>query len=489
VQDALSACAGRVAAVFLVCLMIGKTSAQMTQPSDAASTAPACEPPSAEKKPAAAPQYSSKAYGTRLENAPNLRYVRTLDQSGIPGTQDMSWLELGLEHRTRFNYRVDDYQREPPLGDDSQFLLRTLGYIGIREILDPLRFGFEFQDARQFNSILPPNNQDTDENDITQMFLELYFPDVFGTNEPFRFQFGRMTFDYADRRLIARNIWRNTTSFDGFRFQLGEWTSDWQLDFFAVQPVERFLRQPNHGDEERWFFGIEGAWRRWHEFIILEPYYLILAEQHDERDIPDREIHTLGIHAFGPIGKTGFDYDLAGNYQFGHDGDLEHRAFATHGELGYTFKHDWKPRLSFYNEYASGDRSPGDSVNERFDRLFNAAHPFSTSDFFNWQNIIVNKLRIDLQPHKTIRFDAAYGTYWLASDTDAWVIPRRRDPTGQSGDFVGQEFEARLRWQLDPRIEVELGYSHFMPGDFVQNTGESPDADFFYVQTTFQLFK
>jgi hypothetical protein len=460
-----------------------------SRPADVSDPAVGGESPKPTTQPAKRTAPASKAYGARLENPPYLRYVKPLSALGLPGTEEFDWLDFGLQHRTRWNYRVDDYQRDPATGDDNQFLLRSLGYVGIREILDPIRFGFEFQDSRQFNSILAPNNQDTDEADIVQAYVELYFPDVFGKDDPFKFQVGRFTMDYADRKLIARNGWRNTTAFDGFRVQLGDWASDWQLDVFAVQPVERFLHKFNHGDEERWFFGIEGAWRKWKEYVVLEPYYLILAEQRDDPDVNDREIHTIGFHAFGPILNTRFDYDVAFNYQFGHDGDRRHRAFATHGEIGYTFDHPWKPRVSFYNQYATGDRDPDDNLNERFDRLFNAAHPFSTSDFFNWQNVIVNKLRLDAQPSSKLRFDVAYGTYWLASDSDSWIVARRRDPRGRSGDFVGQELEMLVRYRIDPRIEIEMGYSHFMPGAFVRNTGTSEDSDFFYVQTTFSLFK
>ena len=42
----------------------------------------------------------------------------------------------------------------------------------------------------------------------------------------------------------------------------------------------------------------------------------------------------------------------------------------------------------------------------------------------------------------------------------------------------------RVRYSIDPRIELEMGYSHFFPGPFVENTGPADDADFFYVQTT-----
>jgi hypothetical protein len=462
-----------------------KPTVQQAQADQPASEAFQPEPTSQEKEPKAAP-FRTKAWGARLETDPP-GYVKPLSESGIPGLEKLDWLDFGLEHRTRFELRDDNYRR-PVFDNDEQFLLRTRGYIGIRKILDPFRFGFEFEDARQFGSDFPESDREVDENDILQLFGELYFKDLLGSDQPLRFQVGRLSFDSVDRKLIGRNRFRNTTNaFDGFRLRLGQPDSDWQLDFFAVMPVERRLRQPDRSDEERWFYGLTGAWRTWSDIITLEPYYYILDEDRKDRDRADREIHTIGLHGFGPIARTAFDYDFNTAFQFGDDGDRKHRAFAAYSELGYTFKHDWKPRLSLSGTYASGDRDPRDGTSERFDRLFAPNHFRSTSDLFTWQNIISPKLRLELQPSKKLRCDASYGGYWLASDNDAWVVPGRRDPTGHSGDFVGQELELRFRYRIDKRIELETGYSHFIPGGFAENTGPADDYDSFYVQLTVQL--
>ncbi|MBN2563921.1 MAG: alginate export family protein [Phycisphaerae bacterium] len=424
---------------------------------------------------------SSKAWGARLETEPP-GYVKTLNEFGVAGFEDINWLEFGLEHTTRFEYRDDC--RRPDLADDEQFLLRSRVYLGVKEILDPLRFGIEFQDARQFHSDFPERDRDVDEADFLQAFAELYFEDALGKGYPLQLRVGRMTLDYLDRHLVARNRWRNTVNaFDGFRLRLGQPSADWQFDFFAVQPVAIRMTAPNRADEERWFYGLVGAWRRWSQVITLEPYYFILDEDRKDPTMSDREIHTLGLHAFGPIGDTRFDYDFDTAFQFGDDGDRRQRTFASRGELGYTFQHEWKPRLSVSAAYASGDRDRDDSISERFDRLFQATHGPSMSDLFGWQNTISPKVRLDFRPLKKAQITASYGAHWLASDSDAWVIPGRRDPLGDSGDFVGQEIELRVRYQIDPRVDLELGYLYFLPGPFVRNTGPADDGNLFYVQT------
>lgn len=462
-------------------LMVAVTAASAQSPT----TQPAAKDGATKPAKPSAP-YTTKAWGAKIEPQPP-GYVQTVDKFGLRGTENLDWLEFGLEHRTRFEYRDDDYRR-PTLQRDQQFLMRTRGYVGVRKILDPFRFGIEFQDARQFNSDFPEANRDVDEADFLQAFGELYFKDALGPGEPFRFQAGRMTLEYIDRRLIGRNRFRNTVNaFDGFRIQMGESTSDWEVDVFAAQPVERRLTRPDVPDEERWVYGIVGMWRKWSKYVTIEPYYYILDEDRTDPTAADREIHMLGLHTFGPIAGTGFDYDTDVVFQFGDDGPRDMCAFGFYSELGYTFTHPWTPRLSFSTLYGSGDRDPSDARTERFDRLYAPNHPWSMSDFFSWTNTISPKLRLEFKPHKTLRADMAYGTYWLASDSDAWNIPGRRDRTGTSGDFVGQDLEVRLRYQPDPRVEIELGYSHFIQGDFVDHTGPADDSDFFYVQTTFRL--
>ncbi len=430
-----------------------------------------------------------RAFGARQETEPP-SYVKPMSEHGkahgISGLEDLDWLDFGLQHRIRLEFRDDYYYRDEPENGDEQLLMRSRLYMGFRGICDPLRFGFELEDSRQFMSDFAEDNRDVNEADILQLFGELYFANAFGEQSPLRLQVGRMSFDCVDRKLVARNRFRNTTNaYDGFRLRLGNVTNDWQVDAFAVMPVERRLRQMDRADEERWLYGVVGSWRRWSGVITVEPYYLILDEDRKDEKRVDREIHTMGLHAFGPVGDTRFDYDIDVALQFGRSGSEKHRAVAAYGEFGYSFQHSWKPRLSLSGTYGSGDGSPDDDISERFDRLFAANHFRSTSDLFNWQNTINPKVRLEFRPLEKLRVDCAYGAYWLASDADAWVVPGRRDSEGDSGDFVGQEVELRARYAFSSHAVLEAGYSHFIPGPFVENTGAADDSDFLYVAWTF----
>ncbi len=394
---------------------------------------------------------------------------------------DLDWLLFGVEQRTRFEIRDDFFAAGGR--SDERFLLRTRMYVGIRDVADPFRFGLEFQDSRRFGSELPENVGEIDENELLQAYGELYFKDGVGEGQPLSIRLGRMSFDSVDRRLFARNRFRNTTNaFDGLRVRLGDATTVWEVEAFAFQPVERRLRRFDHGDDERWIYGVAGYFRGWWPHVVLEPYYFALDE--DRKGMtPDREIHTIGLHAYGLIGETGFDYDFNVAFQFGDRTGGHHRAFAAHGELGYSFGDSWGTRVAGMLNYASGDDDPGDRSDERFENLFGAAHTmYGHADLFAWQNMVSPSLHVTTSPTERLRIEAVYRAFWLASDTDAFVRAALRDPTGESGDFVGQEVDLRLRYWICDGVELDVGYAHFFPENFVRNVTETTDdSDFFYV--------
>jgi hypothetical protein len=85
-----------------------------------------------------------------------------------------------------------------------------------------------------------------------------------------------------------------------------------------------------------------------------------------------------------------------------------------------------------------------------------------------------------------------YRAWYLAQAKDAWVGSGLQDPTGASGNFLGQDVELRVTWQwaTDPTlIEFDLGFDYFFKGAYVQRQAEIPgnpsarDSAYFYVQT------
>ena len=463
-------------------------SSGQVKPSEQANPLPAIVPPASSQS----TSYHRRAnsYATNPESDPP-RYVRQLSDIGVEAFKDITWLDIGFEHRTRYEWRNNDIRRIEG-GEDNPIFLRNRAWLGIKNILDPFRFAVEFQDSRVVNNKHAITDQERNEYDLINAYGELYFKNALGVddrnqNRPIRFRVGRFAYEATDRRFIARNEWRNTTnSFEGFRLNLGREANDWELDLFGMQPVRRLQTRFDEANDHLWFFGAIGNWRRWSDIVTIQPYYMGQKQTADPNGFTatnrlDREIHMPGFRAYGKVGNI-MDFDVSYNHQLGFSGPLRQDAQGYTIEIGRNFEHAWKPRIGLFYGYASGDKDPNDGVDNRFDRFFGFARPWSADHYVVYENLKAPKIRFEFSPTQKLGFELGYGAYFLASKTDRMfdildgnISNTVRDPgfnrdrTGQSGDFGGHAFEGRIRYQPTSRISTILGYTHFTAGEFVKN--------------------
>jgi sulfur carrier protein ThiS len=477
-----------------------------------------------------------RSYGTQKETDPP-RYVKQANKTWLKDYDsfaDVDWLDLGLEYRARYEYRDNDFRRRDE-NLDEPILLRTRAFVGVKNILDPLRFAIELQDSRRNNS---DYTRDFDTRDINylhvlQGYFELNFKDSFlgkddlGNARPAWVRYGRHAWESIDRRLIARNEWRNTTNnFQGLRGNIGDKKNDWQLEWFAVQPIQRFTRENDEVNKSQDFYGVIGDYRGLSEYVTFEPYYLLLKQDGDKVKYDtdgrpavasakvDREIHTGGLRVYGNIPGTQFDYDASYIKQWGDVQRLvgtslikvDHDAYAYNAEVGYSFKHPWKPRFSVFYGVASGDKTTPSGADRtdsgRFDRLFGFARPWSNDDYIQMENIRTPKIRLEFEPKvpflERVQVDTGFSWYQLDQASDRWNAGGDlRDRTGRSGRDLGKEFDLRVRFPLSQYASLNLGYAHFWAGDFVKKApsanadnirnftqNRSSDSDFFYTELT-----
>jgi len=479
-----------------------------------------------------------RSYGTQKESEPP-RYVKQANKTWLKdydAFNDVNWLDLGLEYRARYEHRDNDFRRADENIDDP-LLLRTRAYIGVKEILDPLRFAVEVQDSRRNNGDYSRayDTRDVNQADILQGYLELHFKesifgkDDLGNNRPFWVRGGRLAWESLDRRLIARNEWRNTTNtFQGVRANIGDKKNDWQLEAFAVKPLQRFTRSLDEVDHSQDFYGVIGDWRGWSEYVTLQPYYFLLKQDGNKvkynsngQELTgatlsaaqiDRKIHTAGLRAYGAF-NSGWDYDTSYVKQWGNQDrflsnalgsiNVDHEAYSYGAEVGYTFKNSWKPRVSAYYGVASGDSTPATGTDrtdsQRFERLFGFARPWSNNDYIQMENIRTPKLHLEFEPKvsflQNVKVDTSFSWYRLDDASDRWQAGSNlRDRTGASGNDLGKEVDLRVRFPINQYASLNIGYAHFWAGDFVKDSvkiaGNNNDAtrasssDFFYTELT-----
>lgn len=409
-----------------------------------------------------------------------------------------AWLRLGLEHRARYEYLADDFRRTVR-GDSPTLSLRTRLTADLA--WPPVFVSLELIDARAYLAEGAPLN-DTIVNsvELVQAHLGLRGKDVLTEGDEASVALGRMTMDLGSRRLIARNEFRNTTNaFTGID---ARWKSEGghALRAFVMVPlrrrpsdVEALTDNTIELDGENFHAPVWGAHYAtplWIDRMGFEAYVVGINEG-DGEDAPsaNRRFVTAGGRFLAQPAAGFADLQLEGMYQLGTSRassaptdttDLAHEASTVHFSVGYTLVAWAKPRLVAEIDYASGDDSPSDGANERFDPLFGARR-FELGATGRYgavtrSNLMSPGLRLEVTPHRTLDAFVSHRLVLLASPRDAWVTAGLRDDTGAAGSFVGYQLEARVRWSVFPKnLAVEAGAAVFVRGEFaLQETTTTP---------------
>lgn len=473
-----------------------------------------------------------RSYGTKRIDGTKPDYAVRLSETGIGIFKNVDWLITGADYRVRSEYRKNDLRRanatavSGPNGvvpdTDTPTLLRARIFAKVEKILDPFRFTVELEDARRtpfwnpaddstHNVRTPPYaRDDRDFNTIEpiQAFGELYFRNLFGYDRPLHVRVGRQAFEFLDRRLIGLNEWRNTTNtFQGVRTTIGQEKNNWYLELLAFQPLQRNLDTLDITVGKEWFSGAILSIQEWSHIATIQPYYLnyqrdgiaVRTAEYGTRSA--QNIHTVGARAYAVIGKTGFDYDVSYTNQFGLDqikttgtrDSVEQNAFYATAELGYTFNHTWKPRLGAFYGFVSGDLDRNDNSQNRFNRLFGFARPWSSNDYFQLENLNTPKIVLEFEPFDKLKIDTAYAQYWVASPHDRWNNAQILNTATAAGNVntdtkIGDEYNLRIRYPF-PHLKVNIGYAYFKPGSYTTKFLRDGESHFAYLELSAVLLE
>lgn len=403
-----------------------------------------------------------------------------------------AWLTLHLTHRMHGELLRDSFRQASNNADSLALWQRTI--ITATSTHGPGSITVEALDARTWtDSATLANNTMVNPLDILQANVAVTAGSTLRKGDSLKVTLGRMTLDVGNRRLIARNRFRNTiNAFNGLDV---EWHPRGKADshalrVFAVVPV---LRRPTDStaladgelrvDRENTNAVLTGVWHNQKvASAALELYALGFAERDGTLPTANRRLVTFGTRWFRGRAPTSLDFEIEAMAQLGrshasNDGkditDLAHRAAAFHGEVGYTLRHALAPRLSGFIDVASGDGSPTDGNNGRFDPLFGARRfdlgPTGSFGALARSNLLSPGVRVDAAHGKQLAGFIAYRPAWLASAKDSWTGANLRDKTGDAGRFIGQQIEASVRYDLTRYfLSLELGGAVLVTGDFAK---------------------
>ncbi len=409
------------------------------------------------------------------------------------------WLDIGLEHRTRFETYDHPWRSSQALGrTDAQIQQRSRIRLGLNSEI--FKFLFEGQDSRvhlnDTNSFVDTGIEN--ETDILQLMISATVPNLFGIGLRTDLHLGRMTMDIGGRRFITRNAFRNTTNaFDGIHWQFAQ-SQTWRIRVFLAEPVLRDERDLDEQSKRSVFWGtsLESSHFAW---LNLNAYYFGLNDQRSSSINAQRTFSTFGTRLYKKPGRQQIDYEIETVWQMGKRGNTDHFAHFQHFNLGYTFDIPWAPRLLIHYDYASGDRNSNDSQDSTFDTLFGGRRSeyIPTGNFgpFFRTNVSSPGWRLILNPVDGWKLQLKHRIWYLATTRGALAGSGLRDASGGSGKFLGHDVELQVQWKVNQNVEFDAGYDHWFKGDYFDRlpasaglpSGGEKDTDYFYILTTFRF--
>ena len=410
---------------------------------------------------------------------------------------------LSGEHQSRFeHYDGNVFAGASP--NDGVFFLRTTLDAGYKR--DGFSAQVEMVDSRQGQA-----DRETRLSTSQVSTLDLLQANVaykFGSDNSSEIRVGRFTQDWGSRTLIARNRYRNTiNTLDGVSFSHTQANGN-EFKFLSAQPVRRtprdrlsLLDNEHRGDQSSEALRLHGVFANlpnllpslFNVDLNLETYYVALKEK-DTRKLQtsNRDLHTFGFRARSAAAVNEWDINWESIFQTGErrassnpldTADLDHQAFYHRVELAYSFDTPSRLRAIFEFNYASGDESPLDSDSGRFDTLLGVTAfefgPVSLYPPISRSNIITPGIRLTATPWTNVALMADYRHFWLAQSRDSWGRTGQRDVTGNSGDYMGQHLELRVRWSVVPgNVRIDSGLILLDSKDLIDL-----QSTFFYIGT------
>jgi len=403
----------------------------------------------------------------------------------------VAW-DVGGSLRLRYEWKQGFALGKPGAVDPQGYLLSQLRvHLNIHQ---GERWGLyvEGQDARVNSTFLRNSVNDTqsanifaDRFDLHQGYVDVGWGDDFGA----KMRVGRQKFNMGTQRMVASLEWVNTARvWDALRVSQQLGGKGRVVDVFASHLVavrpRAFNTHAPTGNRmfDSQFYGAYLTDKLSMQNTQLELYYLLRRNTR----AGDR-VHTGGLRF--DYKKDVWNVDGEAMLQTGRYGFLQQRAYAAHVGFGRKLGYRW--HLGAAYNYGSGDSNPRDGKHQTFDNLYPLNHAYyGYMDLFSLQNIHNGEavLKWTLNQHSHVRL--AYEGFWLVkSGTDAWYnagAGALRRAVGPVSPYVGSEIDLTLATAFKAwHITSLLGYSHFFAGSYIQQTGTSRDANFFFLQTKY----
>ncbi|MCY2964458.1 MAG: alginate export family protein [Planctomycetota bacterium] len=482
-----------------------------TQAAPAVQAKPGNAPPKGAKKPAK-PQFPGPKtlpptgpYKVLFFNN-DFSYKKDPEHDYIFGEElkDMSFdlfgqpLQVSTGGEIRYRFMNEDNRLRPgkPLHADYN-LWRWRHYVDTK--WGDFRVYGELLTADAFDSEGPDQPIDVNRWDIQNLFFDWMFWE--GELGKHTFRYGREEYLLGRQRLVSPLDWANIRrNFQGYHYMLKG--DNFTFDAFAVNPVNAATGYVTAADYDSghdtanhnvWFGGTYYSYTGWKNTVV-DAYWLSLNT--NSQSIPRPELHrnTFGSRwaHLSPITDGAgtdvrvWDFDVEGGVQAGAEKSRDVIAGFFTGIVGHSWKKPaWAPRVAGLFYYGSGTTDATGS-NNTFNVMFPLNHAYwAISDNLVGQNLFDYSLQLDVKPTKKTAMTSAFHWFQLASAADT-AYNVAGVPVGKPGNGkdVGTALDLYGYYAFNPNFDIQMGYSWFWYGSYIERTAPRDDATQLYIQTS-----
>lgn len=417
-----------------------------------------------------------------------------------PWQELMQGLSMGGSLRIRTEYRDPfSYSTGAAAGVSEDItLMRTRFHMNF-DMGEHLETRIEFQDSRTWgdgSSFMSDSEQvDLSEGYITfKRMQDCSLLDCLPEDWDLSMRAGRQRLpDFGDQRVISSLDWSNVgNAFDGLHVVLDG--DAFQADIIVAQLLEDSTASGSGHDNE--LTGLYVTTDRVPNTNIDVYAFLLhfgddsiigenaVAGDLDQRTFGARADHTIDLEDVGTV-KATVEYVIQNGDS--SDDDIDASAYAA--EVTYQMPEDgalpWMPSVTIGTTFASGDGSGTDGDQETFMPIAPYGHAYQGHmDFFAWQNGTDTYLKVAASPCAGTTIHADYHMFSLDEEADAWYSASGsviRPGAATADDEIGSEIDIYVKYGNE-RMKLWTGWSHFMDGDFVDDTGGGSSGDFFFFQ-------
>jgi hypothetical protein len=107
-------------------------------------------------------------------------------------------------------------------------------------------------------------------------------------------------------------------------------------------------------------------------------------------------------------------------------------------------------------------------------------------DLVGWSNVLDLRASVSVEPAAKWRLTLDLHHFRRPESAGAWINAGGavvRNGLAGADAHLGDEVDLTLSWKPNAALAFLLGYSLFLPGAFVEETGDDPVSHFLYLET------